>query len=439
MAVPGPAIRRWPGRSSRLFPELGPAGETRPRPEDLGAPGGVMDSGYTQVSNFGVPAGYTYFAQFVFHDLTLGSPPRLDLRTIYGNGPSGSRLLYDPARPALLREGVAIGPGGRRDVPRDPRGQALIADPRNDRTLLLAQLHAVFARLHNTVCRSLFRGDWSETFRHARATIVRRYQWLVANDLLPRLVGASFLSEVNGGKTPLGPRLARSTGLPVEFTLAVGRFGHSMPRPRYVVNGDFEAPLLRDEIGPSPLRDLRGQPLNSRAAVEWERFFDLGDPMKVQASGRLNTRICKPLFHFPIPGAGTLQRSVPYRTLVACRDAGVPSGQDVAAAMRCAVVPEDALWGSLPYRGRPAPLWFYVLREAEHQHHGERLGSVGAGIVAGVLHHVLLRDRRAYPQDPATRLDFTLNGLTTVGHLVDATVSGSKSLATLAGSGRNRS
>ena len=53
-----------------------------------------------------------------------------------------------------------------------------------------------------------------------------------------------------------------------------------------------------------------------------------------------------------------------------------------------------------------SPLWFYILREADVQQNGNRLGSVGSRIVAETLTALVLRDRASYannPQDPAIK------------------------------------
>jgi hypothetical protein len=51
-----------------------------------------------------------------------------------------------------------------------------------------------------------------------------------------------------------------------------------------------------------------------------------------------------------------------------------------------------------------APLWFYVLKEAELQQNGERLGDVGGRIVGEVLVGLLEKDSRSYlRRDPGFR------------------------------------
>jgi hypothetical protein len=68
----------------------------------------------------------------------------------------------------------------------------------------------------------------------------------------------------------------------------------------------------------------------------------------------------------------------------------------------------------------PAPLWYYILREAEIREDGERLGGVGGRIVAEVLLGLLKGDPLSYlhiepnwePELPAAKNgDFTMADL----------------------------
>jgi hypothetical protein len=77
-------------------------------------------------------------------------------------------------------------------------------------------------------------------------------------------------------------------------------------------------------------------------------------------------------------------RSLAYRTLVRSWRHQLPSGQAIAQAL-----------GETPVLSRSRgedPLWVYVLREAEEQQSGERLGPVGARIVAEVVLGLLAGD-----------------------------------------------
>src|SRR5258708_36291597 len=120
----------------------------------------------------GIPALYTYFGQFIDHDLTFDPAsslqkqddpdaltdfrtPAFDLDSVYGRGPDDQPYLYDGARTFLLGRaltGAAANPGAR-DLPRngvaDPlQRRAIIGDPRNDENVIVSQLQGLFLRFH---------------------------------------------------------------------------------------------------------------------------------------------------------------------------------------------------------------------------------------------------------------------------------------------------
>ena len=83
----------------------------------------------------------------------------------------------------------------------------------------------------------------SETAFEAAQRIVRwHYQWMVVHDFLRRVVGAEMLAAVLDESGP-SPRVDRrfygwqnEPYMPVEFSVAAYRFGHSMIRGRYKLN-----------------------------------------------------------------------------------------------------------------------------------------------------------------------------------------------------------
>jgi len=109
-----------------------------------GNPDSVKD-GDDPEENLWVPAGYTYFGQFVDHDLTFDSTsslnladrapqgthvpsnlrtPRFDLDNVYGDGPDAQPFMYEADGATLLT--------GTDDLVRAPNGRAIIGDKRND-------------------------------------------------------------------------------------------------------------------------------------------------------------------------------------------------------------------------------------------------------------------------------------------------------------------
>ena len=149
-------------------------------------PGDLLDEVPELEAEFSseIPAGYTYFGQFIDHDITLDltslgekmrdptgvqnfRSPSLDLDSIYGRGPDGSPHQY--ARDAstgrttpklLLGRNITVDFGAvtgdfRNDLPRSPEGHALIGDHRNDENLIVAQTHLAFMKFHNKVVDDL--------------------------------------------------------------------------------------------------------------------------------------------------------------------------------------------------------------------------------------------------------------------------------------------
>jgi hypothetical protein len=102
-----------------------------------------------------------------------------------------------------------------------------------------------------------------------------------------------------------------------------------------------------------------------------------------------------------LPGGGG---SLPLRNLKRGVMLGLPSGQDVARAMRIRnpLTPAEIARGADGAIAKKhglhehTPLWYYILKEAEQRGGGERLGSVGATIVAEVFVGLVHGDRQSY-------------------------------------------
>src|SRR2546423_15182979 len=165
------AVSRSPlfeGRFGRMFRNLPPL---LPDDKDLEAlahqmvepePTGEEDpSG----DNPDIPAGFTYFGQFVDHDLTFDPTsqlqrdndpdalvdfrtPRFDLDSVYGRGPDDLPYLYESnGKKFILGRSLtgSLFDKNVRDVPRSNpvigEKRAIIGDPRNDENVIISQLH----------------------------------------------------------------------------------------------------------------------------------------------------------------------------------------------------------------------------------------------------------------------------------------------------------
>lgn len=206
----------------RLFPELLPYDAPSDTALDalttLGtttAPGPLLDDGASAGNNpDAVRAFFTYFGQFLDHDLTLDSLPlpvdsvdastipndrdqRLNLDSVYGNRKKPDPALYE-ADGKRLRVG---GPDGR-DLPRNPDGSAIVGDPRNDENQIIAQIHVAFLRAHNKLIADGFKFD------DARRLMEWRYQWIVVHEFLPEILDPRCTPTCSGSAAAAGSGLA---------------------------------------------------------------------------------------------------------------------------------------------------------------------------------------------------------------------------------------
>lgn len=331
------------GRFGRMFRRLGPApaltepeldavAESMRQPTAPGGWGGVA----ADHDNSLIPAGYTYFGQFLDHDVTfdpassldkINDPdalrdfrtPRFDLDSLYGSGPDDEPFQYSrDGSGKLLLSATA---SGEPDLPRNGEGIALIGDPRNDENVIVSQLHVAFARLHNKFIHQVTNeAAVPPELRFAEAQRLTRwhYQWVIVHDYLPLMVGSQLVSTLlarqpdGGFDFKLRHYRARTRPyMPIEFSAAAFRFGHSMIRGIYNLNGQVtDRPILLpgDEVG--LFDDLRGRrALPDQWGIDWSHFFKIGGSTP-QPSQKINAQLVAALFDLPGPG-----RSLPFLNL----------------------------------------------------------------------------------------------------------------------------
>jgi hypothetical protein len=371
-------------------------------------------------------AGFTFIGQFIDHDITLDTTPldqqqqdpdakvnfrtpRYDLDSLYGGGPTNQSQLYDSAEPAklLLRNNL----NGVLDVPRDGNGRAIIGDPRNDENLIIVQFHKAVAQFHNRIVDHAkaqgIRTEW--LFETARRLTRWHYQWAVIHDFLPRFVGDELVGpngavykEVAGKPPVINLPYYKPTNregrpfMPVEFAVAAYRFGHSLIRPFYVLNDNG----IVDVFGPDGGFNLNGgRPIPSNLAIQWKNILPVDPTFPARPPRKIDTKLSIPLSTLPgsaVPPPDPMIHLAVRNTLRGKR-VGLPSGQQVAKAMRVPVLSNAQLGLTEPGWGGEAPLWFYILKEAElSPYNGERLGPVGGRIMAEVLVGLLQRDPNSY-------------------------------------------
>ena len=401
--------------------------------------------------NDSIDAGYTYVGQFLDHDITLDKTssltvavqaeqvvnfrtPLFDLDSMYGSGPLSSTHLYESDSMHLkigtLLQNSAY--ANAHDLPRDANGTALTGDARNDENVIIAQFHSIMLRFHNQVVDDvqLARPALSPTqvFNEARRIVTLHYQWAILTDFLPKMIGDAATNAVvqpPAGRPDEGRGRADwhttlrfynpCNGMPVEFSHAAYRFGHSMVRPIYRLNETMPTRLAVFTGFGSGIPDLTGfRPISTNLAIDWKFFFDIGQTRKIgvpQVAYKMDGSLVHPLSLLPpgsINGLGPIVLSD--RNLLRGLQFGLPSGQDVARAMGIAPLPNDQiLIGKAtgdaadakkitdidPMLAGKTPLWTYVLAESlatsypvrDGKISGEllhpyRLGPVGGRIIA---------------------------------------------------------
>ena len=436
---------RDPGMFGRMFPKLPPLKVRDSKLEALAEAMLDTNPGVAEGNNTNMPAGYTYFGQFVDHDITLDltslgdkekdplcidnfRTPSLDLDCVYGLGPDGSPHLYarNPAAgnkhgpKLLIGKNFDTGEGEfRNDLPRSPEGFALIGDHRNDENLLVAQTHLAMLKFHNAVCDMLSSSANlpPDIFREARQIVTWHYQWIVLYDWVERLTEKGIVAKIlhDGRKFY---RFRKVPYIPVEFSAAAYRLGHSMVRQRYPHNKVFDTPqdfslfftfsgLSGDIIGDLAAGGSGFPSLPSNWIIDWRRFYELGDsggaPVAMTLSRKLDPLLIKSLHELP-GGGGNLA----FRNLKRGVNLGLPSGQDVAKHMKIknALTPDEIASDSngstdgavVKRQGlhTATPLWYYILKEAKVRHDGLRLGPVGSTIISEVFVGLVHGDQSSF-------------------------------------------
>jgi hypothetical protein len=479
--------------------------------------------------NAGIPAGYTYLGQFIDHDITFDPSsslmqqndpdalvdfrtPRLDLDSVYGRGPADTPYMYtsDGRKFRVGRPLTENGqPTNSRDLPRfvdpnDPNAskRAVIGDKRNDENVIISQLHSAILQFHNRLADL----DSAASFQDIQQQVRWHYQWIVVNDFLVRICGQEVVHDILphlGSGQPIWknqPKFAiykwhEDPFMPIEFSVAAYRFGHSMVRPIYRLNTKLVG--ADDPHSAKPDEKARGldgrffifagvqrRGLNgfdefpSQWAIDWSLFFEIKGSInrvgrdRVQPAYKIDTSLVNPLGFLPefskLPAApnppmtiAQLQ-SIPKdpkgdpanlaeRNLLRGMTMGLPSGQSVALALGLVPIDDKNLrigkavvadWddnkplASLhPSFAENAPLWFYVLAEAQYEwiqrakvkggkgdEEPLKLGTIGARIVAETLLGLLWGDGHSYLRQAPNWMPE--HGIRNMGDLIDFALNG---------------
>jgi len=317
-------------------------------------PDGTTGAAPNPPGDSNVPSIYTYFGQFVDHDITLEvqpadlpptrsasmtdllSPtmtpltvaeirnivknfrsPTLDLDHLYGlpaprDPANGAKLLVGHV---FSLHGTAIptlrppGKGDDNDLPREPRGAdilhdraAMIGDPRNDENLIVAQLHLAFIKAHNALV------DQGHNFEEARTILRQHYQYIILHDFLKRVADPAIVDDVLQNGNHWFDGLADPFFTPLEFSVASYRFGHTMARDDYDFNLNFRHDsgvqpgaanlnllftftALSGSLGPGVGQAAGTDTLPDNWIIQWENFVDTGDGRPINMARRFDPKL----------------------------------------------------------------------------------------------------------------------------------------------------
>jgi hypothetical protein len=395
-----------------------------------------------------MPAGYTFFGQFIDHDLTLDTrtdlgreihgdyqlknarTPELDLDNVYGGGPEESPPLY---RLPYIRAGQLISHGGapRHDLFRTrssdrygPAGGgaiALLGDPRDDENIIVSQLHAAFVAFHNRTADILIEQEFGDArekfcggddcsveelaealprnlkikiFEQARDHVIHFYHRLILEDFLPWVIGPRHTASlIKRGRDFFYPEgfgngegRVRDVAIPVEFSAAAFRYGHSQVRDSFTLRDGHTYDLFANGENEGP---RVFQPVTPEYLIDWRYFFEIGHkrPYGFNYARRIDPELVVSLhrLHFAnIVGMGDVT-SLASRNLARGKSLHLPSGQQIAKLI-LPVLAERGLLGKGEWNGEgeywrsyllppderiqyflgeaETPLWYYILQEA---------------------------------------------------------------------------
>jgi hypothetical protein len=347
-----------------------------------------MDNGYAHISNLEIPAGYTYLMQFISHDMTYNTAnPTLTLSSIYGASLKKTNTVFDEKDQGLFKLGKFFEKQNIHDFIRDSYNNSNIVDKRNEMTVMLMQINLLFMHFHNKIYSDL-KGSWNERFLRAREIVESSYRTIIINDILPRILSHDEIIKIKNGFKQWRDYNVRDEFL--QFHSAVFRFGHAMVQPSYRLNKSYQAPISR-KFNDRFKNDLIGNiPLEDKLIIDWSHFFKFKNTMTIQYASKINTKLCRPLFNlFQKSELNPLFSSIAYRTLFINYKLELPNAIDILNYYSIDSVLNDNHFVDLGYKIKDVPLWIYILKEAEVEMQGTKLGVLGRVLTARTFSHLL--------------------------------------------------
>jgi hypothetical protein len=256
---------------------------------------------------------------------------------------------------------------------------------------------------------------------------------MIRTDYLPRICAPGVVNDVFTNKRKafeVGVPPTSVPTMPIEFSVAAFRLGHSMIRAAYNWNKIFDGgggSLDLLFVFSATSGNLGGgQRLPSNWIADFRRLYHFGEagkPNLVVPAGKFNramridTTLANPLRR--LPGLPAAEANLAFRNLTRARMVKLATGQQMVRFLRNKGVRLTRLTDAQVRDGRNGanldrltqaqraallrntPLWFYVLREAEFNR--GRLKGVGARIVAETFHRAIQGSQASIVRDSSWR------------------------------------
>ena len=260
--------------------------------------------------------GLSIFSQFLAHDMTFESTSKfkgvqdvgtfqndrtinLDLDCVYGQKTQTFLYDMDDEDKMLLGKCYSDDENTWWDLQRNEQCKAIIPDARNDENIIVSRMQVLFIRFHNQMV------DWvraqgvakHEVFAEARKLVIWHYHWLIIWEYLKKMLAPEVFNRImnDGCQYYTVP-----FQLPLEFTGAAFRVGHSQTREKNRINETTEKTLFQ-----------LGFFSQMEEYVDWKYIFNFGCG-NVQFAKKIDTKIGASFHNIPfIKSSNKREKSLP--------------------------------------------------------------------------------------------------------------------------------
>ncbi len=376
-----------------------------------------------------LPAIYTYFGQFIAHEVSRLYRPRkgffenlgtssFDLDTVFYPGGEFTAAAQQFAPLCVSFGAAALGntapaeTPNLADLPRSPSGEPVVPDCRNDANPALAQLYVAILQKYRALVNKHGEAD-------ARMRLKRLLHAITIHDYLREIVDDCVYEDVLGsGRKLVNPNQDQPLFFltPIEFAAGAFRFGHAMVRSSYEwsrtgLGREAELPELMRHTYVGGGLDLDGPARIRRMPFDWTMakadMLRCPSGAEPNLADRITPALASGLLSLKgkfVPNAGELYVNLAEKTLLRGQEVRLASAQSIwtlikttcgrflsydeitgppGSRFHVALTMSD---GGAPSLAERTPLWFYVLREAEVLHCGRKLGPLGGRIVMETIH-----------------------------------------------------